>query len=110
MNVQHSELATGRWVTLSFIEPMASVRNEVERARKWREKGNEEYSRLALERALDLIDLTFGSVKGYGRFRELARVREGLVDFFLGENEYASAGGSWCCYFAPFAFAARRNR
>jgi len=47
MSVQHSELAAGRWVTLSFIEQMANVGSEVERARKWREKGNSDYSRLA---------------------------------------------------------------
>jgi hypothetical protein len=110
MSVQHSELAAGRWVTLSFTEQMANVGSEVERARKWREKGNADYSRLALERALELIDLTFGSVKGYGRLRELARLRECLVDFFLGENEYVSTDESWSRYFAPFAFAARRNR
>jgi hypothetical protein len=110
MSVQHSELAGGRWKALSFTEQMANVGSEVERARKWREKGNTDYSRLALERALELIDLTLGSVKGYGRLRELARVREGLVDYFLGENEYASTGESWSRYFAPFAFAARRSR
>ncbi len=51
MTVQHRGLAGGRWQTLSFVEQMSHIGSEVERALNWREKGNPEYSRKALERA-----------------------------------------------------------
>jgi len=36
MNIQHKELAAGRWNKLSFVEQMANVGSEVERTINWR--------------------------------------------------------------------------
>jgi hypothetical protein len=55
---QHQELASGRWATMSFMEQMANVGSEVERAISWRKKNNGEYGRMAIERALELLELT----------------------------------------------------
>ena len=110
MNQQHKELAAGRWGQLSFLEQMAHIGSEVERALKWREKQNPEYSRKAFERALELIDLTLDSVTGMARFKELGRMREAVVDFFAGSNQFKSTETSWRRYFLPFAYAARLHR
>ena len=45
----------------------------------WQEKGQAEYSRSALDRALELIDLTLDANRQRGRLREVARLREALV-------------------------------
>jgi len=58
MNYQHKDLADGRWAELSFCEQMANIGSEVERALKWKEKGNLEYGEKAFFRALELFDLT----------------------------------------------------
>lgn len=107
MSSQHAELAAGRWRQLSFLEQMANVGSEVERALKWKEKNNSDYSAKAYERALELLDLTLESQKEGARLKEVARVREALVDYFNGLNGFGSTAKSWSRYFLEFAHAAR---
>ncbi|MBI4436516.1 MAG: hypothetical protein HY590_03770 [Candidatus Omnitrophica bacterium] len=109
MTYQHQSLAEGRWNRLSFCEQMAHIGSEVERALNWRAKKNATYSRQAAERALELLDLTLNSVKGLPRLKEVARVRETLVDYFAGTNEYRSTEESWKKYFLSFTYAARKT-
>ncbi len=108
MNYQHKELAKGRWKEFSFVEQMAHIGGEVERAMNWRSK-NTDYSKRAAERALELIDLTLAELKGFPRLKEIARVRETLVDYFFGSNEYKSTDESWRKYFFCFTYAARKG-
>ena len=110
MTVQHKELAAGRWQTLSLVEQMANIGSEVERALSWRAKQNEDYSKRAFERALELIDLTLDDPRHKGRLREIARAREAWVDFYANGNAYGTTEESWRKYFLEFAYAARRNR
>lgn len=107
MNYQHKDLASGRWGRLSFLEQMANIGSEVERALNWQAKANVMYSRKAFERTLELIDLTLDSAKSASCLRELARAREALADYFSGENQFKSTEASWRGYFLPFACAAR---
>jgi hypothetical protein len=107
--VQHKELAAGKWGKLSFVEQMANIGSEVERAISWRNKNNAEYSRLAFDRALELLDLTIGVSKGFPKLKELLRVREALVDYFVYDNAYKSTEQSWRNYFLAFNYAARLN-
>ena len=109
MSYQHKDLALGRWNNMSFLEQMANIGSEVERALNWQAKHNAEYSQKALERALELIDLSLDGVTSPTRLKELARVREAIVDFFVGSNQFRSTDASWRAYFLPFAYAARRN-
>lgn len=106
MNYQHKDLAEGRWCSLSFFDQMANIGSEVERAIKWRTKGNLKYSQMAFERALELLDLTIADKKNIRRLRELTRLRESLVDYFAFENMYQSTSKSFQNYFYAFNFAA----
>lgn len=109
MEIQHKNLADGRWQELSFFEQMANIGSEVERTIKWKNKNNIEYSRMAFERALELLDLTIDSEKDRNHLRELLRLREILADYFFFENDYNSTDKSWQNYFYAFNFAARIN-
>ncbi len=109
MSFQHKNLAEGRWGQLSFIEQMANIGSEVERALNWQVKKNADYSQMAFERALELIDLTLDKNANYARLKEIARMREALADYFTGDNQFMSSESSWRNYFLPFAYAARRN-
>ncbi len=109
MNYQHKDLAAGRWGKLSFLEQMANIGSEVERALNWRAKHNAAYCQQAFERALELIDLTLNSVKGFARLRELTRLRESIADYFFGTNQFMSTEESLRKYFSNFTYAARRN-
>ncbi len=112
MTFQHKQLAGGRWFELTFIEQLANVGSEVERTISWRNKGNKDYSNLAFERALELIDLTLQDPRNrmYPRLKEVARVREALADYFMGENQYCSTDELWQKYFYAFSFAAQMGR
>ena len=109
MGFKHKDLAKGRWKQLSFLEQMANIGSEVERALKWQAKHNTAYCQKAFERALELIDLTLDSVTGFSRLKELARLREALVDYFFGTNQFMSTENSWRKYFSHFTYAARKG-
>lgn len=106
MNYQHKQLAAGRWEILSFFEQMANVGSEVERAISWKDK-NREYGIKAFERALELLDLTLADPKNKSRLKELARLREALVDYFCYDNQFFSSDRLWHNYFFAFNYAAR---
>jgi len=94
---------------MPLIERMANIGGEVERALGWRAKNNVDYSRMAFERALELIDLTLEFPDKPSHLKEIARLREALVDYFYGENEFESTESSWRNYFSCFTYAARRS-
>lgn len=110
MIYQHKNLAEGRWFEFSLMEQLANVGSEVERAILWKNKNNNGYSRMAFERALELLDLTIADSKNKFRLKEILRARELLVDYFLFDNKYFSSDELWRNYFYPFNFAARINR
>jgi len=109
MNFQHKKLAGGKWQKLSFIEQMANIGSEVERAIKWSKK-NCEYSRQAFERVLELLDLTISDKNNLSRLKELVRLREILVDYFQFNNIYQSTDQKWQNYFYAFNYAARLGK
>ncbi len=109
MTARHPSLAEGRWKTMSFLEQMSNVGSEVDRAFHWQEKQNPSFALKAYERALELLDLTLQSGGSFARLKEVARVREGLVDYFSGSQEYAGNAISWKKYFLQFNLAARRH-
>jgi hypothetical protein len=110
MTSQHRELAAGRWKEMSLSEQMANIGSEVSRALNWKKKGNEEYFRKAVIRALELIDLSLGCAESYPRLREIARLREAVVDYFLGDNEFSASEALWRNYFDHFNYAAQQLR
>lgn len=109
MTYKHKELAAGRWKKLSFCEQMANIGSEVERSLNWCAKKNTAYSRNAFERALELVDLTLENISSFTRLKELARMREAMVDYFDGTNQFGSTDASWRKYFSHFTYAARKN-
>jgi hypothetical protein len=102
---QHRGLAAGRWRSLPLIEQLANTGSEVERALNWSAKGNPEYSALALGRALELLGLTIADPKNRRGLKELTRLREVLLDYFVGSNEYASSPANWHTYFHAYGMA-----
>jgi hypothetical protein len=107
--VQHRDLAAGGWWSLSLAEQLGNVGSEVSRAATWSAR-NPPRAEAAFYRALELLDLTLDDPrhrKSVARLRELARVREVVVDFFDGPNQYGSTAASLQKYFDAYALAAR---
>ena len=107
MNLQHKDLAAGRWGELSFCEQMANIGSEVSRALNWKNKANNEYCQKAVNRALELLYLTINTVTIQSHYKELTRLREALIDYFLGENQFCSSEKLWRKYFDHFIFRGR---
>jgi len=107
--IEPKHMSSERWFKLTFFEQMANIGSEVERTILWKEKSNPEYSRMAFERALELLDLTISDPRNKSRLKELLRVRETLADYFEFDNIYKSSDKLWRNYFFPFNWAARIN-
>jgi hypothetical protein len=110
MSIYHKDLASGRWFKFSLVEQLANIGSDVIRAIQWKNKGNQEYSKQAFERALELIDLTVADPKNKKRLREILRAREALVDYLVYDNEYGSNDESWRNYFYNFNYASAVQR
>jgi len=106
----HAGLAAGRWFEMTLMEQLANIGSEVGRATRAKSQGNEQRLAGALDRALELFDLTLADGRWRGRLKEIARAREVVCDFLVGDNEYGSTAESLDRYFLPFAMAARRDR
>lgn len=108
--MEHKQAQFGRWAKFTISEQMANIGSEVERTILWKDKNNSDYSNRALERALELLDLTVEDAKNKSRLKEILRLREALVDYFLFNNQFSSSDELWRKYFYPFNLAARKNR
>ena len=104
----HGPGFTHRWQTLSLLAQLGNIGSEVGRAARARDRQQQERFEHALDRALELFDLTLGDPRWQGRRREIARAREIVCDFLVGGNEYGSTAATLDAYFLPFAVAARR--
>lgn len=110
MKYQHQKLASGGWKKLNFFEQMANIGSEVERGITWRNKKNDVYSQKAIERAFELLNLTIASQQKQKKLKELTRLREVLVDYFFGQNQYSSTDSLWQKYFYAFNYATMKLR
>jgi len=106
-NFIHKELAAGRWFELSLKEQMGNIGSEVSRAANWQGK---ELFRGAVDRALDLFDLTLEDSRWKGRRLEIARAREVFCDAVYGGELYDSSLADLTRYFDQFALAAQTQR
>lgn len=104
----HADLGK-RWNRFSIHEQMANIGAEVGRAISWRNKKNNEMSKNAFYRALELIDFTVDDNKNINSLKEILRMRELLVDYLMGDNIYHSTDIDWEKYFYQFNFAVRRS-
>lgn len=104
----HKELAAGRWHTLTLFEQLGNIGSEVSRARSAQSK-NERRFQSAVDRALELFDLTLSDKRWRGRLREIGRAREVFCDAaYSNGKEYNSSLSDLERYFDHFALVARR--
>jgi hypothetical protein len=107
MRIIHKDIwESGKWFKLSIFEQMANVGADVDRAVRWKKRGDIEASNAAFERALELIDFTKMDPRNKKRLKELCRMREVLIDYFMFDNEYQCTDEQWYNYFYDFNYAA----
>ena len=103
--IMHKGLTLEHWSKFSIFEQMANIGCEIERTIRHRDSGEDENSKLAFYRALELIDFTIADSKNKKRLREIVRTREALVDHFIYDNEYNTTDEQWDKYFYEFNYA-----
>src|SRR3989344_77314 len=105
--ILHKDLAEGRWYKMSLMEQLGNIGSEVGRARIYKEKGDDERLQKAVDRALELFDLTLNDSRWRGRLKEIGRARDVFCDAISGGKEYDSNLTDLERYFMHFALAAR---
>ena len=108
MTFKHKQLARGGWREFSLKEQLGNIGSEVSRAARWQNK-DEKLFWGAVERALELFDLTLSDSRWRGRLREIGRAREIFCDAVYGGKLYKSSFQDLQRYFDYFAFAARQK-
>lgn len=106
----HKGLEGGRWFTFSFMDQMANVGTDIERAINWKKRGQPDDSEKALARGFELLNFTITDPKNKSRRKELFRIKEALLDYFYGDNEYQYNDAAWQQYFYCFAYASAIQR
>jgi len=108
MIVPQKTMPPERWYALSIEEQLGNIGSEVSRAGKWQHK-DEKYFWGAVERALELFDLTLTDTRWQGAKRwEIARAREVFCDAVYDGREYGTTFENLLPYFDQFALVARR--
>ena len=104
----HDDLAAGRWQLFPLALQLGHVGSEISRALRAEQSNDKQRMFSALDRALELFDLTIADPKNRGRLKEICRAREVICDYFFGDNMYGGTGESFNRYFTAFAIAAKR--
>lgn len=106
--VLHKRAAAGGWARLELVEQLGNVGSEVERAIRAHEAGRADRFETALERALELFDLTAADPRWRGpRCQEILRAREEFCRLFFDPDVPPDSARGLRRYFFGFAWAAR---
>lgn len=104
----HIGLASGRWNELDLVQQLANVGSEVDRAVRSSTGGNNARFERALDRALELFDLTARDSRWAGpRRREILRAREEFCRLFFDRDVGGNSAAGISKYFLQFAVLAR---
>ena len=104
--VFHKDLTQGKWNKFDIFNQMANIGSEFYRAVNWQKK-SKKTSDQAIDRMLELIDLTIDDPKNKKRLKEIVRLREVLADLLVYDNTYRSDVEKTKNYFYTFNWAAR---
>lgn len=89
---------------MTIFEQLGNIASEISRAMNWENKGDEVSKKNALERALELIDLTLA---GNRTNREMTRLKEFVAEHYLSNGNYRVQLSEIYDYLLPFALVAR---
>ena len=109
LNYIHSEETRVNWEKMPLILQMANIGSEVSRSLKWAEKGNQVRADKAIDRTLELFDLTIESHKTEPYLKEILIAREEFCDYFFGNNSWSTDPVKMQKYYDGFAMMHRLN-
>ncbi len=77
-----------RWHGLSLPQQMGNIGSEIARARRWEGLGDKARRDAAIERALELVDLTLSDPRRRAGLGEIARLGEVVRAWYAGSEAY----------------------
>lgn len=80
---QHANLSPERWAQFSLDQQILMIGNEMNRAKRSIELGDDSGVRLSYERILRLVDLTVEVQHRYALRRELLRWRDLIAEMYI---------------------------
>lgn len=104
----HQKLTLAQWQKNSLAEQMGNIGSEISRAISCKKRNDWENEQKAVERALELLDLTVIGKQKPSRLKELLRLREIFCDLFVRSHIYHISSEALNNYFLPFALIARK--
>lgn len=108
MTAVHVEAAAGGWSELTLAEQLANVGSEVTRTIRADRAGRRDRRDRALDRALELFDLSATDARWRGSTRrEILRAREEFCGLFFAPDPSKEAPEALERYFLQFAVRAR---
>ncbi|MBQ8985286.1 hypothetical protein IJ076_01875 [Candidatus Saccharibacteria bacterium] len=88
-NYIHSEETRKNWRNLPLTSQMGNIGSEVSRSLKWSKTGNKARADKAIDRALELFDLTIEPNRtNRPCLTEILMARDEFCDYFFGGNSY----------------------
>ena len=100
--MQHTELANGRWFTMTLAQQLGNVGSEYSRAVNSQIRNDQAHFEGASKRYLELLDLTINDPRwSLARKRELLRLREISSQDFPEDLQI---------FFDQFALLARKDK
>ena len=109
----HDDLAGGRWFTMTLAEQLGNIGSEVNRSISSFEKNDMERMAKAIDRTLELFDLTLADRRWKDRLKEITRSRELFCSLFFDQKNYKDLKNQMDFlneYFLQFAVLARAKR
>lgn len=79
-------MESNRWKNFTKRQQLLTIGAEFMRAKTWQEKDQEKFL-LALERALELIDLTLSDEKWKNNLQMILVLREEVAKFFIAQRK-----------------------
>lgn len=91
-----------RWFQMPIGEQISNIGSEVERAIKYKNKGENKKSLDFVNKAIELIERSQMDPKNKNRIKELGFCKEEMIDYFIGENIYATTDDALRKYYNAF--------
>lgn len=91
-----------RWFEMPVWMQISNIGSEVERAIKWKKRGDEKKAANFCNKAIDFWRMSEADPKNKHRIREFQCAIDELADFFLGENLYQTTEETLTRYYDAF--------
>lgn len=110
MKIIREKFTESYWFGLSTFEQLVYIGFDVEMAIDLRKNGDKKECNAAIDRALELLELSIIDPQNVKRLRELNGIKIALLDDFRGNNECQSTDEAWHKYFACFRHLVNANK